>query len=129
MKETNEKSLQLTTKSGIFSKFVRFIKRLFNINNINYMKNSREENNLATINSFLKDIKFEKDPENEILLNIQDELEKVGINKENAYKITKNLSDEQKIKLLNLYKEQIKIYEQRIEDHKNRIIAIRKKIV
>ena len=76
--------------------------------------------------TFLKSIKFEKDPENEMLLKIQNDLERIGINEENVYKLTKNLTEAQKNKLLNLYKEQIKTYKTSIENHKNKIILLRK---
>ena len=63
-----------------------------------------------------------------MLLKIQDELEKKGINYDNAYELTKNLTNEQKIKLSNLYKEQINNFESSIENSKNKIISIRKQI-
>ena len=77
-------------------------------------------------NSFLERIKFEEDPDKAMLLKIQDDLEKNGINAENAYNLTKNLSDIQKSKLLSLYKEQIAFYKTSIEKYKNKILAIRK---
>lgn len=76
--------------------------------------------------SFLERIKFEEDPDKAMLLKIQDDLEKNGINAENAYNLTKNLSDIQKSKLLSLYKEQIAFYKTSIEKYKNKILAIRK---
>lgn len=79
-------------------------------------------------NSFLQSVKFEKDSENEMLLKLQDSLEEMGINEENAYELTKNLSDEQRNKLLKLYEEQIETYETKIENHKNRILELRKNI-
>ena len=79
-------------------------------------------------NSFLQSVKFEKDSENEMLLKLQDSLEEMGINEENAYELTKNLSDEQRNKLLKLYEKQIKTYETKIESHKNRILELRKNI-
>ena len=77
----------------------------------------------------LKNIKFEEDPDKAMLLKLQDDLEKDGINAENAYKLTKNLSETQKNKLLNLYKEQIKMYETSIKNYKNKILAIRKNVM
>ena len=77
-------------------------------------------------NSFLERIKFEEDPDKAMLLKIQDDLEKNGINAENAYNLTKNLSDIQKSKLLSLYEEQIASYKTSIEKQKNKILAIRK---
>ncbi len=77
-------------------------------------------------NSFLERIKFEEDSDKAMLLKIQDDLEKNGINAENAYNLTKNLSDIQKSKLLSLYEEQITAYKNSIEKQKNKILAIRK---
>ena len=77
-------------------------------------------------NSFLERIKFEEDPDKAMLLKIQGDLEKNGINAENAYNLTKNLSDIQKSKLLSLYEEQIASYKNSIEKQKNKILAIRK---
>ena len=72
------------------------------------------------------------------VLNVQDqgssvteehsELEKIGINKKNIFKLTRDLSASQKEKLELLYKEQINELEQSIEKSKNRIILIRKKL-
>ena len=67
-------------------------------------------------------------PDNILLLKIQNELEKKGVNYDNAYELTKNLTNEQKIKLSNLYKEQINNFESSIENSKNKIISIRNQI-
>lgn len=72
--------------------------------------------------TFIKNLKVEEDPDKEMLLKLQDELEKNGINPENAHKLTKNLSEAQKSKLINLYKEQIKMYENNIKNYKNKIL-------
>jgi len=77
---------------------------------------------------FINSIKYEKDNEKCMLLKIQEELEKIGINKENILYLTKNLTKEQKQRLEDLYKEQIKKYEIRFENYKNKIISIRKKL-
>ena len=63
-----------------------------------------------------------------LLLKIQNELEKRGINKENAKLLTKDLSSEQKTKLENLYIKQIADYEKSIKNYKNKIIEIRKQV-
>ena len=91
------------------------------------MVNTSEINN-AKDSSFLKSIKFTEDPDRAKLLKIQDELEKRGINEKNAFELTKNLSDIQKQKLEILYKEQIKEFEQNIQNFKNKIISVRKKL-
>lgn len=62
------------------------------------------------------------------LLKIQEEIEKVGINKANIFELTKDLTQEQKQKLVNLYKKQIAEYEDSIQKYKNKIISIRKNL-
>ena len=54
-------------------------------------------------NNLLNSIKNEEDADKLKLLKIQKELEYRGINKNNAYELTKDLSDTQKQKLMNLY--------------------------
>ena len=63
-----------------------------------------------------------------LLLKIQNELEKRGINTENAKLLTKDLSSEQKTKLENLYIKQIADYEKSIKNYKNKIVEIRKQV-
>lgn len=121
MKKSSETSLQVINNSGILKKIVNFIKALF----------YKEENVPISVkdkNGFFKSIKFDEDPDKAILLKIQDEIETRGITKENVIYITKNLTQEQKQKLLKLYEEQIKKYEKSIENHKKNIVAIRKKL-
>ena len=52
----------------------------------------------------------------------------VGINKENIALLTKDLSEVEKQKLEDLYNEQINQHKSNIENYKNRIIGIRRKI-
>lgn len=61
------------------------------------------------------------------LLKIQNEIEIKGINKKNIYELTKELNETQRNKLINLYNEQIKNYENITDDCKNRILKLRKK--
>lgn len=63
-----------------------------------------------------------------MLLKIQDDLEKKGINGENVLELTNNLNNIQKQKLLDLYREQISNYETSLKNHKKNILAIRKKL-
>jgi len=77
-------------------------------------------------NEFLKAIKVEEDPDRVKLLEIQDELERIGINQRNVLELTKDLTKKQKQKLENLYQEQIRSYEISVENYKNKIISIRK---
>lgn len=122
MKNSNETSLQIVNNNGILKKLVNFIKSLFYKEDIVSISGNDK-------NRFFKSIKFEEDPDKAILLKIQDEIEKRGIKKENIIEITKGLTDEQKQKLLKLYEEQIINYETSIENHKKKILDIRKKLV
>ena len=129
MVNLNEPSIQVIKNKGILSKLISFVKKLFVKNNSNYFSITKEETSTNKgNNSFLKSIKFEEDPDKQKLLAIQEELEKIGINKKNIFKLTRDLSASQKEKLELLYKEQINELEQSIEKSKNRIILIRKKL-
>ena len=127
--EEIEKSLQVVENTSFFKRFFVFLTKFFKKNKVNYFINntntSDEKNNK---NNFINSIKHNENPDNILLLKIQDELEKKGINYDNAYELTKNLTNEQKIKLSNLYKEQINNFESSIENSKNKIISIRKQI-
>ena len=74
-------------------------------------ENSKKEKH----ENFLKMLKFEEDQELKELLNIQEELERIGINRKDLQELTKSLSKEQKQRLEDLYKEQIKKLEEAIE--------------
>ena len=124
MEKPNETSLQVMSNTGILKKIINFIKKIFYKEDVNLSINASKS--LNNKNSFLKNIKFEEDPDKAMLLKLQDDLEKNGINAENAYKLTKNLSETQKNKLLNLYKEQIRMYEDSIKKYKDKILAIKK---
>lgn len=125
----SEKNLLVIDNINIFKKIVNFFKSIFKTDKTNYVIESNPSNTEDIHkDDFINSIKFSKDPDEEKLLKIQDELEKIGINQENAYMLTKDLSDSQKIKLENLYKTQIKNYENSIEFSKNKIINIRKKL-
>lgn len=129
MINSRDTSIEIPNNYGILSKIIKFIKNIFKKDNIKYISAGSSENNSnRNDNSFFKSIKFEEDPEKVMLLKIQDDFEKMGINKENAYKLTKDLTDSQKIKLENLYIEQIKNYETSINNYKNKIIDMRKKL-
>jgi SOS response regulatory protein OraA/RecX len=78
--------------------------------------------------AFIDSIKISKDPDMDILLKIQEEIEKKGINKANILELTKNLSSTQKQKLENLYKSQIEEYKLSIQKHKDKIVSIRKNL-
>ena len=122
MVNSNETSIQVIRNKGILSKLINFVRKLFGKNNSNYFSIIKEETSTNKgNNSFLKSIKFEEDPDKQKLLAIQEELEKIGINKKNIFKLTKDLSASQKEKLELLYKEQINELEQSIEKSKRGI--------
>ena len=127
--EEIEKSLQVVENTSFFKRFFVFLTKFFKKNKVNYfINNTNTSDEKNDKNNFINSIKHNEDPDNILLLKIQDELEKKGINYDNAYELTKNLTNEQKIKLSNLYKEQINNFESSIENSKNKIISIKKQI-
>lgn len=127
--DEREKSLQVVEEVSFLKRIFNFFKSIFKTNNTNYfIEDNKYSSNNDSKNSFIKSIKYDEDPDIAKLLKIQDELEKKGINEANAYELTKDLSDIQKGKLENLYKEQISNYENSIEISKNKIMNIRKKL-
>lgn len=126
---SNETSLQLINNRGILAKIVNFFKKILGRDKSNYMvSNNNIKIKEEDKKSFYNLIKFDIDPDIELLLKIQNKLEKRGINKENAKLLTKDLSAEQKNKLENLYKKQIADYENSIKTYKNKILTIKKQI-
>lgn len=129
MVNTNETSLQVIQKNSFFDRIVKFVKNVFRKKNIedpintdsNIFSNDKKQ-------EFFNNLRNQQDPDRELLLKIQNELEKRGINKENAKLLTKDLSSEQKTKLENLYIKQIADYEKSIKNYKNKIIEIRKQV-
>ena len=127
--DEREKSLQVVEEVSFLKRVFNFFKSIFKANNTNYfIEDNKYSSNNDSKNSFIKSIKYNEDPDIAKLLKIQDELEKKGINEANAYELTKDLSDIQKGKLENLYKEQISNFENSIEVSKNKIMNIRKKL-
>lgn len=129
MTNLNDTSLEVID-NGILAKILNFLKKIFRKNEVKYISSSNNEtkNNNRNDSSFFKEIKFEEDPDKVMLLKIQNDFEKKGINKENAYELTKDLTDVQKQKLENLYREQIKEFETNIRNYKNKILAIRNRL-
>ena len=75
--------------------------------------------------NFMKSIKIVPDKEKEMLLKIQDEIEKKGIIPDNVLELTKNLSDSQKKRLKQLYREQIEDLNYSTENYKKKILKIK----
>ena len=75
--------------------------------------------------NFMESIKIVPDKEKEMLLKIQDEIEKEGILPEKILELTKKLSDSQKKRLKQLYSEQIENYNASTENYKKKILKIK----
>lgn len=121
----NETALKKIQDDGILTKIVNFFKKIISKNNSDFISTNVEKNsNNSNNNNFLNRIKYTEDPDKMYLLKIQDELERRGINKENAFILTKNLSEIQKQKLELLYKEQIDNFKLSINNSKNTILRI-----
>ena len=82
------------------------------------------ENKKREKNNFFNYIKYTEDPEKKELIKVQEKLEKMEINKENIYLLTKDLSKTQKNKLLEMYKEQINSLNININNYKRKIVKI-----
>lgn len=61
------------------------------------------------------------------LIKIQNQLEKIGINYDNAFELTKDLADNEKKKLIELYKAQIENSENNIRKQRDKILRIKQK--
>ena len=77
---------------------------------------------------FLESLKVAPDLEKDMLLKIQNRLKEDGATPENVLKLTKNLTENQKESLKHLYKEQISDLELSIENHRRRIVEIRREL-
>lgn len=85
----------------------------------------RVRNKKRDKDDFINYIKYTEDLEKKELLKIQEKLEKIEINKENIYLLTKDLSNTQKSKLLEIYKEQINSLNISINNYKRKIVKIK----
>ena len=75
--------------------------------------------------NFMESIKIVPDKEKEKLLKIQDELEKEGITLNHVLEVTKNLTENEKQRLKQLYQEQINDLKISTDNYKKRIIKIK----
>ena len=78
--------------------------------------------------NFVESIKIVPDKEKELLLKIQDEIEKEGITLENVLNLTKNLTDREKKRLKQLYLEQIDDLNSSTENYKKKILKMKSNI-
>lgn len=123
---TNEKSLRIVEKENIFNKIKNIFKSIFCKENntgtslVNENVTGDERNFFAKFSSQFSNSKTK-------LLEIQDKLEKLGINRKNVIELTKDLTDDEKKELFDLYKVQINSYEKNTEKCKDKILKIKKK--
>lgn len=122
-------SLPVIKKESFFEKIKNTIKRLFGIyEEVTERIEVPEYQTVNNRNKFKEEIKFEEDLEKKKLLDIQRKLEEGGMTVELATELTKDLTNEEKNNLLELYKAQIKELEKSLQNYKKRILAIRKKV-
>lgn len=123
---TNEKSLRIVEKGNIFNKIKNIFKSIFCKENntgtflVNENVTGDERNFFAKFSSQFSNSKTK-------LLEIQDKLEKLGINRKNVIELTKDLTDDEKKELFDLYKVQINSYEKNTEKCKDKILKIKEK--
>ncbi len=128
MTNSVETNLQVVQNKGLFAKIASFFRKIFSKDktrdisqgDIEYKNTSKPVFDLVNDESGDTDITK--------LLKIQNELERIGINEENVYRLTKDLTAEQKRKLELLYENQIKKLETSIDSYKNKIILMRQKL-
>ena len=112
--QSNNQSMMVVKEDTIFNKIIKFIKRIFN------------KNNMENINV----IKEESKPTNNIKNNIAklDEIELMFQNFRKGLVKECELSDEEKEKISLKYDERIKREQEEIEYYRQKILSIRKKL-
>ena len=75
--------------------------------------------------NFIESIKVVPDNEKNLLLNIQDKIEKRGATADVVFSLTQNLSDIQRKKLIALYDEQIRALNFSTENYRRKIVKIK----
>lgn len=126
-----ERNLLMVKQESIFTKIKNFILKLFGKNKQELIEApTMVENNSTEKNSdFMNSIKIEKDADMEKLLLIQKQIEENdNLTEKFIEEVTQDLTKQQKIKLEELYKEQIKELEDKLENYKKKIINVRKKL-
>ena len=117
-----EISLQVINENSFIYKIRSFFRKLFFNRKAIQAENQENiasvEDNIETRNEFIKYIKIET---NEELLDIQKQLEKGKITIE-------ELTEKQKSDLIELYKKQIEVKKDKLNNLKKRIINLRKKL-
>lgn len=123
MKKTDNMNL-IVKKEGFFNKIFNFIStKIFQFKK--YKKSKNEVHEIKRIEKKEVSKNLEIDKTWLKLMNIQDELNRKGINEENLKELIKDLSFEEKERLKNMYIEQNARLKQEIENYKRKIIAIK----
>lgn len=128
MTNSVETNLQVVQNKGLFAKIASFFRKIFSKDKTRDI--SQGDIEYKNTNKPVFDLVNDESGDTDItkLLKIQNELERIGINKENVYRLTKDLTAEQKRKLELLYENQIKKLETSIDSYKNKIILMRQKL-
>ena len=128
MTNSVETNLQVVQNKGLFAKIASFFRKIFSKDKMRDI--SQGDLEYKNTNKPVFDLVNDGSGDTDItkLLKIQNELERIGINEENVYRLTKDLTAEQKRKLELLYENQIKKLEASIDSYKNKIILMRQKL-
>lgn len=128
MTNSVETNLQVVQNKGLFVKIASFFRKIFSKDKTRDI--SQGDIEYKNTNKSVFDLVNDESGDTDItkLLKIQNELERIGINEENVYRLTKDLTAEQKRKLELLYENQIKKLETSIDSYKNKIILMRQKL-
>lgn len=128
MTNSVETNLQVVQNKGLFVKIASFFRKIFSKDKTRDI--SQGDIEYKNTNKPVFDLVNDESGDTDItkLLKIQNELERIGINEENVYRLTKDLTAKQKRKLELLYENQIKKLETSIDSYKNKIILMRQKL-
>lgn len=128
MTNSVETNLQVVQNKGLFVKIASFFRKIFSKDKTRDI--SQGDIEYKNTNKPVFDLVNDESGDTDItkLLKIQNELERIGINEENVYRLTKDLTAKQKRKLELLYENQIKKLETSINSYKNKIILMRQKL-
>lgn len=121
-------NLPAIKKISFFEKIKNKIKLFFGIKQEEQKQEVEQIKQVINKTNFKEEIKFQEDLEKKKLLEIQKKLEDGGMNLELASKLTKDLTSEEKFRLLELYKTQINDLEVSLKNYKRKILEIRKKV-
>ena len=116
------KDLPIIKKISLIERIKNNIRLIFGIKQEEQKQEIEQIKEVINKTNFKEKIKFEEDIEKKKLLEIQKKLEETGITLELASELTKDLTSEEKFKLLELYKTQINDLEENLKNYKIRYI-------